>query len=70
MAIGQRVPMIDAVERVTGRVPYTLNVELPGMLVGRVLRSPHAHARIARVDVGAAEQLSGVVAVLAPTVQT
>src|SRR5687767_527335 len=58
--------MIDAVERVTGRVPYTLNFELPGMLVGRVLRSPHPHARIRRLDVSAAERLNGVIAVLTP----
>lgn len=64
MAIGQRVPMIDAAERVTGRVPYALNVELPGMLVGRVLRSPHAHARLLRVDVSKAARLPGVFAVV------
>ena len=46
--IGKRGPNIDAVERVTGRAKYTGDIDLPGMLVARVLRSPHAHARIAR----------------------
>ncbi|MBI4494956.1 MAG: xanthine dehydrogenase family protein [Chloroflexi bacterium] len=64
MAIGQRVPMVDAVERVTGRVQYTLNLELPGMLVGRILRSTQPHARLARVDARAAERLPGVLAVV------
>jgi len=56
--------MLDAEERVTGRINYTLNVELPAMLVGKILRSPFPHARIVRVDAGRAERLSGVGAVL------
>ena len=64
MAIGRRVPMIDAVERVTGRVPYTLDVELPGTLVGKVLRSPHPHACVLAVNTSRAEQLPGVLAVI------
>lgn len=63
MAIGQRVPMVDAVQRVTGRIPYVLNLELLGMLAGRILRSPHPHARIVRVDTRAAERLPGVVVI-------
>src|SRR5215208_4175452 len=58
--IGRRGPNIDAVERVTGRAKYTGDVDLPGMLVARVLRSPHAHATIARIDVSKAEALPGV----------
>jgi len=64
MAIGQRVPMIDAYERVTGQVNYALNFQLPGMLVGRILRSPYPHARVVRVDTRRAARLPGVVAVL------
>jgi CO/xanthine dehydrogenase Mo-binding subunit len=64
VAIGESVPMVDARERVTGTIEYALNVELPGMLVGRVLRSPHPHARVLRVDTARAERLPGVVAVL------
>lgn len=56
--------MVDAEERATGRVNYVLNFELPGMLVGRILRSPFAHARVVRVDSSRAERLEGVGAVL------
>ncbi|MBI4492056.1 MAG: xanthine dehydrogenase family protein [Chloroflexi bacterium] len=62
--VGQSVPVVDAYERVTGQVGYVLNVELPGMLAGRILRSPHPHARVLRVDASRAERLPGVVAVL------
>ena len=64
MAIGERIPMVDAHERVTGTLDYVLNVELPGMLHARVLRSPHAHARIRRIDTSRAEAAPGVVAVM------
>src|SRR5579885_3482257 len=60
--VGQALPYLDAVERVTGTVPYTLNFELPGMLHVKLLRSPHA--RIRRIDASAAERLPGVVYVL------
>jgi CO/xanthine dehydrogenase Mo-binding subunit len=56
--------MIDAKERVTGQINYVLNLELPGMLHGKILRSPHAHARVLSVDTSKAETLPGVVAVL------
>ena len=56
--------MLDAEERVTGRISYTLNVELPGMLVGKIMRSPVPHARIVHVDGTQAERLAGVGAVL------
>src|SRR4051812_22219126 len=62
--VGQALPYLDAVERVTGTVSYTLNLELPGMLHVKLLRSPHAHARIRSIDASAAEQLPGVVCVL------
>src|SRR5687768_1531124 len=61
---GQALPYLDAVERVTGTVPYTLNLELPGMLYVKLLRSPHAHARIRSIDASAAERLLGVACVL------
>ena len=61
---GQALPYLDAVERVTGTVPYTLNLELPGMLYVKLLRSPHAHARIRSIDASAAERLPGVACVL------
>jgi CO/xanthine dehydrogenase Mo-binding subunit len=56
--------MVDGVQRVSGTVPYALNVEMPGLLVGKILRSPHAHARLARVDVTRAQRLPGVLAVV------
>jgi CO/xanthine dehydrogenase Mo-binding subunit len=64
MAVGQRISMIDSQQRVTGSIDYTLNFELPRMLYGRILRSPHAHARVLKVDSSRAERLPGVVAVL------
>ena len=63
-AVGQSHAMLDAQERVSGRINYVLNVELPGMLVGKILRSPFPHARIVAVDVTRAERLAGVGAVL------
>ncbi len=56
--------MPDAPERVRGTVTFTGNFEQPGMLHGKILRSPHAHARIARLDASRARQLRGVIAVL------
>ncbi|HEU0235301.1 MAG TPA: xanthine dehydrogenase family protein molybdopterin-binding subunit, partial [Candidatus Limnocylindrales bacterium] len=56
--------MIDAHERVTGRVPYTIDVALPGMLEAAVLRSPLPHARVRSVDVAASRRVRGVAAVL------
>ena len=71
--VGKRGPNLDAVARVTGQAKYTADLELPGMLVARVLRSPHPHARIVGIDTGKAEALQGVKAVVtykdAPKVQ-
>ncbi|MFQ5856507.1 MAG: xanthine dehydrogenase family protein molybdopterin-binding subunit, partial [Anaerolineae bacterium] len=61
---GQSVPYIDGRERVTGHIEYVLNLEVPGMLHGKVLRSPYPHARVLGVDTSEAERLPGVVAVL------
>ena len=62
--VGQRVPKLDAPEKVSGRATYVHDVRLPGMLHGRILYSEHAHARILHVDVSRAERLPGVHAVL------
>ena len=62
--VGHNVPRVDAYERVTGRATYTRDIRLPGMLYARVLRSPHPHARIRRIDTLAAEALPGVRAVI------
>ena len=52
--------MIDALDRVTGRVEYTINFGLPGMLHARLLRSATPHARIVRIDASRARELPGV----------
>ncbi len=62
--VGHPASRIDALQRVTGRAKYTADVHVPGMLYGRVLRSPHPHARIRRIDVSKALALAGVKAVL------
>ena len=62
--VGERVPLIDGIEKVTGRANYTADFPIAGALVGRIYRSPFSHARIIRVDVAAARQLPGVVAVI------
>ena len=62
--VGHPTSRIDAVERVSGRAKYTNDVQLPGMLFAKVLRSPHPHARIVKVDTSAAERIPGVRAVL------
>jgi len=62
--VGTSVPRIDAVEKVTGRAVYGPDLKLPGMLHGKVLRSPLPHARILNVDTSKAEQLPGVKAVV------
>ncbi|TMB64905.1 MAG: hypothetical protein E6J54_26880, partial [Deltaproteobacteria bacterium] len=64
MFIGQALPMLDAEERVLGRVNYVLNFELPGMLTGKILRSPLPHAQLVTVDGSRAERLAGASAVL------
>ena len=62
--IGKRTIRPDGVEKVTGRATFGADHALPGMLVGQVLRSPHAHARIVAVDTSRAEALDGVKAVV------
>ncbi len=64
IAIGKRIPKTDAEEKVTGRAVYINDLKLPGMLYGKILYSPHAHARILRIDTSQAERLPGVKAVL------
>ena len=62
--VGHAHPRIDALERVTGKATYTNDIQLPGMLYARILRSPHPHARIRRIDVSKALALPGVKTVL------
>ena len=62
--VGQPVQRIDAVAKVTGQAKYTGDFFISGMLVGKVLRSPHAHAIIKSMDTVKAKALPGVEAVL------
>jgi CO/xanthine dehydrogenase Mo-binding subunit len=62
--VGRRLPKLDAPQKVAGQTVYAGDLQLPGLLVGAVLRSPHAHARIRSIDISAAERLPGVRAVI------
>jgi CO/xanthine dehydrogenase Mo-binding subunit len=64
VTVGRANPRLDALERVTGRARYSADVKIPGMLYARVLRSPHPHARIVRIDAARALALTGVSAVI------
>jgi xanthine dehydrogenase YagR molybdenum-binding subunit len=61
--LGKRVNRIDAVPKVTGQARYTFDVQLPGMLYGRIISSTVPHARIKSIDTSAAEAYPGVRAV-------
>ncbi|HEX7241898.1 MAG TPA: xanthine dehydrogenase family protein molybdopterin-binding subunit, partial [Longimicrobiaceae bacterium] len=60
--LGTRQRKTDGLEKSTGRARYTDDLALPGMLHGKILRSPHPHARILRIDTSEAEALPGVFA--------
>ena len=62
--IGTRPVRPDGVDKVTGRARFGADAHLPNMLVGKVLRSPHAHARLKSIDVSRALALPGVKAVV------
>ena len=62
--VGSRPERPDGVDKVTGRARYGADASAPGQLVGLMLRSPHAHARIVKIDTSKAEKVPGVKAVL------
>ena len=62
--IGRSIDRRDALDKVTGAAIYSSDMTLPGMLHAKILRSPHAHARIVRIDTSRAAALPGVHAVL------
>jgi CO/xanthine dehydrogenase Mo-binding subunit len=62
--VGQSLPRQESVLKVTGAAEYTNDIHLPGMVFGKILRSPHAHARVIAIDTAAAEALAGVLGVL------
>ena len=62
--VGTRPIRPDGVDKVTGRALYGADLAMPGMLVGKVLRSPHPHARIVSIDTRKARALPGVKAII------
>ena len=58
--IGKRVSRVDGPAKASGRAKYTYDINPPGLLFGKVLRSPHPHARITSIDTSEAEKLPGV----------
>ncbi len=62
--VGKRLPRPDAIDKATGVAKYTGDTKLPGMLIGKILKSPYAHARILKVDTSRAEKLPGVKVVI------
>ncbi|HLF77449.1 MAG TPA: xanthine dehydrogenase family protein molybdopterin-binding subunit [Dehalococcoidia bacterium] len=62
--IGKAIPRVDGPAKVTGQATYAADVKLPGVLWGKCLYSPHAHARIVSIDTSAARALPGVHAVI------
>jgi CO/xanthine dehydrogenase Mo-binding subunit len=62
--VGRRVQRVEGFDKVTGTSQYIADIFLPGMLVGKVLRSPYPHARIRHIDTARAEKLPGVRAVV------
>ena len=62
--VGTRPIRHDGREKVTGEARYGDDITLPGLLYGKILRSPHAHARIRSIDTSRAEALPGVRAVV------
>src|SRR3990170_5140559 len=62
--IGKRLPRVDGPIKATVEAKFLVDVKVPGMLHGRVLRSPLAHAKIRKIDVSKALKLPGVKAVI------
>jgi xanthine dehydrogenase YagR molybdenum-binding subunit len=62
--LGTSVKRLDGPDKVTGRAKYTFDVNRPGMIYGRIVRSPHPHARVMAVDLSAAQKAPGVKAAI------
>jgi len=62
--VGKELLRVDAFEKITGMAKFVADMEVPGMLHGKFLRSPHAHARILSIDTKRAEKYPGVVAAI------
>jgi len=65
--VGQRIPKIDAKEKVTGRAVFAADFQFPGMLYGKIVRClKYAHAKVTKLDLSEAAKVPGVVKVLGP----
>lgn len=64
--VGRRIRQPEAIAKATGEAKYVTDIKIPGMLIGKVLRSPYAHARVKRIDKSKAQSLPGVAVVLGP----
>jgi xanthine dehydrogenase molybdenum-binding subunit len=62
--VGKDIPLMDSIEKVTGSLQFGVDVRIPDMVHGKILRSPHAHARIKNIDTERAESLPGVIGVV------
>lgn len=62
--IGKSMPKVDGMPKINGQARFTDDMKLPRMLIGKTLRSPHAHARITHIDTSRAEALPGVLCVI------
>lgn len=63
--VGQPIRRVDALEKVTGRARYTYDIELPGMLYGKILRCPHPRAKVISLDLRPAKKMRGIKAAIA-----
>src|SRR5215831_12941478 len=61
--IGKRISRVDGPDKASGRAKYTYDLHRPGMLYGKVVRSPYPHCKVVNVDTSAAEKMPGVKAV-------
>ncbi len=61
--IGKRISRVDGPDKVSGKAKYTYDINRPGMLFGKILRSPYAHAKLMSIDTSVAEKMPGVKAV-------
>jgi len=62
--VGKSIPLKDAVDKVAGSLKYGLDMRLPNMLYGKILRSPHAHANIKNINTQRAKVLPGVISII------
>ena len=62
--VGERIPILDGKEKVTGEAKYAADLKFPHMLYGKILRSPHPHAKILNIDISKAKKVPGVKAVI------